>query len=379
VADGVVVEGLTKRFGSAAPALDQVSFAIDPGTFLVLLGPSGSGKTTLLRILAGIERATAGRVAIGDKIVVAPGLHLPPERREVSMVFQDYALWPHLCARDNVAFALRRRNLPTGQRRRAAVAMLERVGLGHLSERFPGELSGGEQQRVALARALVADTSALLCDEPLSNLDADLRERLRIEIATLVRQAGATTVYITHDQAEAFALADKVGVLTMGRLAQFGSPEEVYAHPADPFVARFTGSAGEVPVTICGDLAADGTVPVRPVTTSDGLPIRAQSATRSNTGHGLLAIRPAAVEVCGVEDPRCHAIGSVADVAFRGHGYELVIQLRGGEQIRSVRANVRSPLGERVGLHFDPTGCVVFDEPTADGGSAELEELVGAK
>jgi iron(III) transport system ATP-binding protein len=378
VADGVVVEGLTKRFGNAPPALDQVSFAVDPGTFLVLLGPSGSGKTTLLRILAGIERATSGRVMIGDKVVSAPGLHLPPERRQVSMVFQDYALWPHLCARDNVAFALRRRNLPTDQRRSAAVAMLERVGLGHLSERFPGELSGGEQQRVAVARALVADTSALLCDEPLSNLDADLRERLRVEIAALVRQAGATTVYITHDQAEAFALADKVGVLTDGRLVQFGSPEDVYAHPATPFVARFTGSAGELAVDIQGPVADDGTVTVRPVTSPVGLPIRAQAAVRAGARSGLLTIRPAAVEICGVDEERCHLTGAVADVAFRGHGYELVIQLDGGEQIRSVRAATRTPLGERVGLHLDSTGCVVFDEPPSQNGRVELPALAAA-
>jgi iron(III) transport system ATP-binding protein len=379
VADGVVVEGLTKRFGSAPPALNEVSFAVDPGTFLVLLGPSGSGKTTLLRILAGIERASAGRVTIGDKVVSAPGLHLAPERREVSMVFQDYALWPHLCARDNVAFALRRRSLPADQRRQAAVAMLERVGLGHLSERYPGELSGGEQQRVAVARALVADTSALLCDEPLSNLDADLRERLRVEIATLVRQAGATTVYITHDQAEAFALADKVGVLTNGRLVQFGSPEDVYAHPASPFVARFTGSAGELMVDVVGDRAADGTVAVRPVSSPEGPAIRAQAPTRSASRRGLLAIRPAAVQVCGTDEPHCQATGLVTDVAFRGYGYELVIELDGGEQIRNVRANVRTPLGERVGVHLDPSGCVVFDEPSSEDGSPKLEALAATR
>jgi iron(III) transport system ATP-binding protein len=154
------------------------------------------------------------------------------------MVFQDYALWPHLSARDNVAFALRRRRLSRAECRSRAAEMLDRVGLGALADRYPNQLSGGEQQRVALARALIADTGLILCDEPLSNLDADLRERMRVEISALVREAAATTVYITHDQAEAFALADQVGVLERGRLVQAGTPEEIYTRPATTFVAR---------------------------------------------------------------------------------------------------------------------------------------------
>ncbi len=188
-------------------------------------------------------------------------VHVPPDQRDLSMVFQDYALWPHLRAHDNVAFALRRRKLPRAQGRERAAAMLDRVGLGALGQRYPNELSGGEQQRVALARALVADTGLILCDEPLSNLDADLRERMRLEISALVREAGATTVYITHDQAEAFALADRVGVLERGQLVQQGTPEEIYTQPATPFVARFTGLSGELPVRVRGR-AADGTVEV---------------------------------------------------------------------------------------------------------------------
>ena len=182
----------------------------------MLLGPSGSGKTTLLRCLAGIERVTSGRIEIGGRSVADGRVHVPPDQRDLSMVFQDYALWPHLTVRDNVAFALRRRKLPRAAARERAAAMLDRVGLGALGGRYPNELSGGEQQRVALARALVADTGLILCDEPLSNLDADLRERMRLEISSLVREAGATTVYITHDQAEAFALADRVGILEKG-------------------------------------------------------------------------------------------------------------------------------------------------------------------
>ena len=218
----------------------------------MLLGPSGSGKTTLLRCLAGIERITAGRSRSAARIGRRRAVHVPPEQRDLSMVFQDYALWPHLTALDNVAFALRRRGCRGPQCRERAAAMLDRVGLGALGQRYPNELSGGQQQRVALARALVADTGLILCDEPLSNLDADLRERMRVEISSLVREAGATTVYITHDQAEAFALADRVGVLEQGRLVQPGTPEEIYTQPATPFVARFTGLSGELPVHVRG-------------------------------------------------------------------------------------------------------------------------------
>jgi iron(III) transport system ATP-binding protein len=270
VADPITIENLGKTYPGGAWALREVSLDVAPGTFLVLLGPSGSGKTTLLRCLAGIERASSGRIAIGDRTVADGKVHVPPDQRGLSMVFQDYALWPHLTARDNVAFALRwrsgrggRERLSRAHCRARAGEMLQRVGLGALAGRYPNELSGGEQQRVALARALIGGTGLILCDEPLSNLDADLRERMRVEISALVREASATAVYITHDQAEAFALADRVGVLEHGRLVQAGTPEEIYTRPATPFVARFTGLAGELPVRV-RDHAGNGTVLVEP-------------------------------------------------------------------------------------------------------------------
>jgi iron(III) transport system ATP-binding protein len=258
VADSISVDVVCKAFAGGSLALDEVSLSVDPGTFVVLLGPSGSGKTTLLRCLAGIEHVTSGQIAIGGKTVAGGQVHVPPDRRNLSMVFQDYALWPHLRVRENVAFALRRSKLTRTEAQARTLAMLERVGLGALADRYPNELSGGEQQRVALARALVAGTGLILCDEPLSNLDADLRERMRVEISSLVREAGATAVYITHDQAEAFALADQIGVLQKGRLIQFGRPEEVYTRPASPFVARFTGLAGELPVRVTGQAPGPG-------------------------------------------------------------------------------------------------------------------------
>jgi iron(III) transport system ATP-binding protein len=218
VAESIAVANVSKEYVRGSLALREVSLTVEPGTFVVLLGPSGSGKTTLLRCLAGIERVTSGQISIGGTPVASDRVHVPPDRRNLSMVFQDYALWPHLRVRENVAFALRRLHLGKAEAQARTLAMLERVGLGALADRYPNELSGGEQQRVALARALVGGTGLILCDEPLSNLDADLRERMRVEISSLVRESGATAVYITHDQAEAFALADQIGLLQRGSL-----------------------------------------------------------------------------------------------------------------------------------------------------------------
>lgn len=371
MADPITIENLGKTYPGGNEALRDVSLAVDPGTFLVLLGPSGSGKTTLLRSLAGIERITSGRITIGSRTVADGKIHVPPDQRDLSMVFQDYALWPHLSARDNVAFALRRRHLPRAECRTRAQEMLGRVGLGALADRYPNELSGGEQQRVALARALIADTGLILCDEPLSNLDADLRERMRVEISALVREAAATTVYITHDQAEAFALADQVGVLEHGRLVQAGTPEEIYTRPATPFVARFTGLAGELRVRV-RDRLADGTMLVEPPS-GHAFHARAPLGHRDGTllaGEGaLVMIRPTGVRLCpngsngsdGSSGPNGqHLSGRVTDVAFRGRGYEHAIDVSDSIRLTGVFADVKATRGETVGLRLDPAGCHVF-------------------
>jgi iron(III) transport system ATP-binding protein len=392
VAEPISVVSLTKTYpGAAAPALRSVSLDVAPGTFLVLLGPSGSGKTTLLRCLAGIERIDSGSLSIGARVVADGRAHVPPEQRDLSMVFQDYALWPHLTALDNVAFALRRRRLPRAECRARALAMLSRVGLGELASRYPNELSGGQQQRVALARALIADTGLILCDEPLSNLDADLRERMRVEISSLVREAGATTVYITHDQAEAFALADHIGVLEEGVLVQSGSPEDIYHHPATPFVARFTGLAGELPVRVTGHggdgalevAAADGSVrlpALRPAGTSAPAYDNDSSASGLQPGDdALLAIRPTGVSLLRSAEETPHLAGRVADVAFRGRGYEYAIDLAGLGRLTGVFARHRADRGDSVGLRLDPDGCHLFPaaaaRPAADGTGAPAPAL----
>jgi iron(III) transport system ATP-binding protein len=362
VASPISIASLTKTYpGGSVPALKAVSLDVAPGTFLVLLGPSGSGKTTLLRCLAGIERIDGGTIAIGARTVTDGLSHVPPEQRDLSMVFQDYALWPHLTVLDNVAFALRRRRLPKAECRSRAAVMLSRVGLEDFARRYPNELSGGQQQRVALARALIADTGLILCDEPLSNLDADLRERMRVEISSLVRDAGATTVYITHDQAEAFALADQIGVLEEGVLVQAGTPEDVYNHPATPFVARFTGLAGELRVRVAGH-GGDGALEI---TAADGavgrLPVMRPAGPALGPGdRALLAIRPTGVFLAHTESDERHLAGRVADVAFRGRGYEYAIDLPGLGRLTGVFARHRASRGDEVGLRLDPEGCHLF-------------------
>jgi iron(III) transport system ATP-binding protein len=380
VAERLIVEGASKVYPGGNHALKGPSFSVEPGIFMVLLGPSGSGKTTLLRSLAGIERLTSGRLVIGDTVVADQKVHLPPERRDLSMVFQDYALWPHLNARDNVAFALRRHRLGRPAARERAAAMLERVGLSHLSDRYPTQLSGGEQQRVALARALVGDTGLLLCDEPLSNLDADLRERMRVEISSLVREAGATTIYITHDQLEAFALADQVGVLEEGVLVQMGTPEEIYSTPASLFVARFTGLAGELAVRVLSGDGGQRTVQVETTAFAPLRPIEArQSQSETVTGAGVMAIRPTAVRLCDPDAGTAHLLAHVADTAFRGRHYELVVDLPAGKRLSGVLSERRVARGTPVGLQVDASGCVVFPEPQEGAGEAATGGSSGAR
>ncbi|TVQ52237.1 MAG: ABC transporter ATP-binding protein [Rhodobacteraceae bacterium] len=220
--------------------LAGVDLRLGPGEVIALLGPSGCGKTTLLRIVAGLLAPTTGRLRIGGRLTAeGGGCAAPPEARGLGMVFQDYALWPHLSVRDNVAFPLRMRGVARKERRARAEAALAQVGLGGFADRWPGTLSGGQQQRVALARAIVAEPPLVLFDEPLSNLDRELRESLAVEMGRLIRRLGLSSVYVTHDQAEAFTIADRVAVMLDGRIAQIDPPEALFARPASVAVARF--------------------------------------------------------------------------------------------------------------------------------------------
>ena len=256
------------------------------------------------------------------------------------------------------------------------MAMLERVGLGRLADRYPNELSGGEQQRVALARALVGGTGLILCDEPLSNLDADLRERMRVEISSLVRESGATAVYITHDQAEAFALADQIGLLQNGRLVQFGRPEQIYTEPGTPFVARFTGLSGELAVRLAAQQPdADGTVEIGLDGSALLRPCRARtSASWAAGGDGILLVRPTGLQLGRPNDGDHHLVGTVADVAFRGRGYEHAIDIAGHGRMTGVFAPFRAERGDTVGLRLDPAGCHVFPAAAAQQAAGTTAE-----
>jgi iron(III) transport system ATP-binding protein len=244
----LTLSAVTKRYGPGLPAaVDGLSFSLDQGRILALLGPSGCGKTTTLRLIAGFETPDEGRIMLGSRVVADAGAtaFVPPESRGVGVVFQDYALFPHLTVTDNVAFGLRGR--PRTERRERVREVLSLVGLEEFGGRYPHELSGGQQQRVATARALAPAPALLLLDEPFSNLDADLRAQMRDEVEKVLRSTGTTAVFVTHDQEEAFTIADQVGVLNHGRLEQLGAPETIYHHPATLFVAEFVGAADFIP------------------------------------------------------------------------------------------------------------------------------------
>jgi iron(III) transport system ATP-binding protein len=240
---GVVVEDVSKRFG-AVRAVEDVSLTVADGRLLTLLGPSGCGKTTTLRMIAGLEQNDTGRITIGDRIVSHPagGLFVAPERREIGMVFQSYAIWPHMTVFANVAYPLQVRHRPAAEVRERVLESLRLMEMAHLAERAATALSGGQQQRVAIARALVFQPRVLLMDEPLSNLDAKLREQMRVDLRELQQRLGITTVYVTHDQEEAMVLSDEIAVMHEGRVLQVAPPETIYTRPANRTVAAFVGT-----------------------------------------------------------------------------------------------------------------------------------------
>lgn len=255
----VAIEGLRKHYRGVA-AVDDVSLTIPSGQLVTLLGPSGCGKTTTLNCIAGLEQPDAGLIRAGTVVLtdMARRMVLPPERRQLGMVFQSYALWPHMTVRQNLGFGLRLRKVSTAEMNRRIDETLELVGLGGMADRYPFQLSGGQQQRVALARAVVTEPQVLLLDEPLSNLDAKVREQARAWLRELQQRLGITTVYVTHDQQEALAMSDLIAVMAAGKVVQYAPPEQVYRQPANRFVADFIGAssfmAGEL-ISVAGNLA----------------------------------------------------------------------------------------------------------------------------
>jgi iron(III) transport system ATP-binding protein len=325
----VELGGLTKHFG-ALRAVDQVDLSVGEGEVLALLGPSGCGKTTTLRLVAGFERPDAGRVVLDGAEVAGARRYVPPERRRVGVVFQDYALFPHLTVAQNVGYGVRDR----GRRGERIGEMLELVGLAGESPRLPHELSGGQQQRVALARALAPEPALVLLDEPFSNLDAALRVRVRGEVRSILREAGATAVFVTHDQEEALSLADRIAVMQAGRVLQVGEPAALYARPADRFVATFVGDADLIP-----GRAEDGAV-----ATAVG---RLTTAGGRVTGEVEVALRPERVRL------RLDGAGQgvVRGITYFGHDQLVEVRLEDGGRVRSRMGPVRAfEPGDRVSV-----------------------------
>src|SRR5688572_5879569 len=278
----VSIRGLTKKFTDAA-AVDDLHLEIADGEFVSLLGPSGCGKTTTLRLIAGFLQPDAGEICVGGGVISSPSHLVPPERRNMSMIFQSYAVWPHMTVAQNVAYGLKFKKLTKQQIDAKVTKLLGVVHLSELKDRYSSELSGGQQQRVALARALVVEPQILLMDEPLSNLDANLREEMRFEIRRLHEEFGITTVYVTHDQAEAMATSDRIAVLNGGRMIQAGRPAEIFDHPRTRFVAEFVGKAN----ILAGRFDGASRMQI-----NERLGIRVTSNPTLTSGEAALCLRP---------------------------------------------------------------------------------------
>lgn len=353
----VRIENVSVAYGTDTPAVREASLAVPAGSTIALLGPSGCGKTSLLRAIAGLERPTTGTIAIGHEILSGPGTWTPPQRRQVGMVFQDGALFPHLNVADNIAFGLRSPGMSMSASDRAArvADLLALVDLTGAGDRLPETLSGGQQQRVALARSLAPRPRVLLLDEPFSALDAALRVQVRSEVGRILREIGVTTVFVTHDQDEAFVLGDRVAVMRGGRIAQVGTPDELYRTPATPWVAGFVGEANFVPGHVGAvdgpcllhedEVAHDGDATTRlgPVPLDSSTPV-------GNDSDVTVLVRP---EQVGLRDGNC---AEIVDVEYYGHDVRYEIRLDDGSTLAArTIAEPRRFRGDRVCVRYAGT------------------------
>ncbi|MBL8336583.1 MAG: ABC transporter ATP-binding protein [Rhodoferax sp.] len=361
------VSQLQVRYAAAdRPAVDGVGFGLRAGDIGVLIGPSGCGKTTLLRAVAGLEPVSAGEIRLDRETVSAPGVNLPPERRRIGMVFQDYALFPHLDVGANVAFGIHGRQ--RGERERRVGEVLELVGLGGAQRRFPHELSGGQQQRVALARALAPAPRLLLLDEPFSNLDVDLRERLAHEVRGILKAAGATALFVTHDQMEAFAIGDVIGVMKDGHLHQWDDAYTLYHRPATRFVADFIGHGVFTPATIRN---SGGEVVVH--TPLGELRDIAECPLPGAFPEGQCDVLLRADDI--VHDDEAPVKAEILRKAFRGSEFLYTLRLRSGETVLAhVPSHHDHRVGEWIGIRAQVDHVVTFHRACAHTG-AELCHL----
>jgi iron(III) transport system ATP-binding protein len=345
----VELRDLTKRFGSVT-VVDNVSLRMDHGQLVCLLGPSGCGKTTTLRLIAGFLEPSGGEIRVGDRLVSSAARTLPPEQRKMSMIFQSYALWPHMTVTENIVYGLRLRKLDRDVIARKLKAILQTTKLEILAERYPGELSGGQQQRVALARALVVEPETLLLDEPLSNLDANLREEMRFEIRRLHDQYRYTTVYVTHDQSEAMTTADLIAVMNGGRIDQLGTPEDIYDQPQSEFVARFIGSSNVLRGT-----ASDGNH-----IAFSGVTLRVVGAKLAANQEAAVAIRQHDIQIsAGIPQGAENTVkATVTRQVFLGANRDYVLETSDGTNLRAVTSpQIAIPAGTEVWLTLPPERC----------------------
>jgi iron(III) transport system ATP-binding protein len=348
----VELRSLTKRYGDIA-VVDDVSLTVEHGRLVCLLGPSGCGKTTTLRLIAGFVEPSAGEIRVGDRVVSSPARTMPPERRNMSMIFQSYALWPHMTVAENVAYGLELRKLDRDTIKRKLAAILDTTHLGALADRYPGELSGGQQQRVALARALIVEPETLLLDEPLSNLDANLREEMRFEVRRLHDEYRYTTVYVTHDQSEAMTTADVIAVMNAGKIEQAGSPEDIYERPRSEFVARFIGSSN-----VIKGKALDASH-----LACAGVTLRCSGGTFAVGGEGAVAVRQHAIRLCASKPDSTDNVvaGTVARQVFLGASRDYLVEAADGTQLRVVAPAAENiARGAPVWLHLPPERCRVL-------------------
>jgi len=360
---GIVVSSLRKSFvrtgGAQVNAVDDVSLSVAPGEIVVLLGPSGCGKTTLLRCIAGLERPSSGSISIGGRTVYSssPAVLIPTERRKISMMFQSYAVWPHMTVRKNVAYPLESQGVRRAEILQRVTSVLERVGIGDLADQHPGQLSGGQQQRVALARSLVVDPQVVLFDEPLSNVDAKVREQLRVELLTMQRKLKFAALYVTHDQEEAMHMADRLAVMRSGRVEQLGTPAGIYGSPNSHYVANFVGRMNQWSVVRADGFIVDTEIG-QVVLDSDNV---GQSVDIA--GGAVMLVRPENLSIRLEDDAPAREnefVGTVISGMFLGSHTEYIVESSG--VLLRVWTPERTPIpdGARVRMTFDRRNVTIL-------------------
>jgi iron(III) transport system ATP-binding protein len=352
----LTVDRLEVRYGDYL-AVNDVSFEVEEGEFVSLLGPSGCGKTTTLRCIAGLESASSGRISIGGEVMTDGAWELPPNKRGVNMVFQSYAVWPHMTVFDNIAYGLRTKGAKRVEVTSRVTEVLELVGLSGLEARYGTELSGGQQQRLAVARAVVTAPRLLLFDEPLSNLDAGLRERMRFELVDLQRRLGRTSVYVTHDQAEAMLMSDRVILMRAGRIVQQGTPRELYERPSCRFAAEFVGNANLLPGRLENGILSLGA-------------LRLNTSAPDAPGDVLACIRPENVQIASDAMGENVFSARIDRVGYLGGVLSCGVQANGVSFRADLPAHTRIRSGDDVHLRIDPSHVILVPDHDAGGSIA---------